>query len=97
MSGTQLDSPAPNTGQPDAQPGKADEVSDNSEEAVGLDADDRSDDIAPAGGADALADGTDSSADRADDLTGAAGAVADETASAGETAAEDEADRRGRD
>jgi transcriptional antiterminator NusG len=65
-------------------------VSDHSEEAVGLDADDRSDDIAPAGGADALADGTDSSADHADDLTGAADA--DETAGAGETAAEAEAD-----
>ena len=65
-------------------------MSDHSEEAVGLDADDRSDDIAPAGGTDALADGAESSADRADDLTGAADA--DETASADETAAGDEAD-----
>ena len=63
MSGTELDSAAPTAGQPDAATGEADEVSDDSEEAGGSAAADRSDDAARADGADALADGSAPDAD----------------------------------
>jgi transcription termination/antitermination protein NusG len=63
VSGTELDSVAPATGQPDAATGEADEVSDYSEEADGSGAADRSDDAALTDGADALADGADALAD----------------------------------
>ena len=72
MSEIKLDSAATGTTRPDAESGEADEVSDYSEEADGLDAAGSSDDLAApsAGDADSsadlsAADGADSSADSA--------------------------------
>jgi transcriptional antiterminator NusG len=56
VSGTQADSAAPTTRQPDADTGEADEVSDYSDEVDGFDAADRPEDTAP-DSAEALADG----------------------------------------
>jgi transcription termination/antitermination protein NusG len=75
VSGTELDSAAPTSGQPDAATEEADEVSDYSDEADGSAAADRSDDAAPADAAGALADG---SAQDADALDGEADSPADD-------------------
>jgi transcriptional antiterminator NusG len=68
VSEIQLDSAAVGPGDPDAETGKADEVSDYSEEADGFDPAGPSDDVAePAeDGADALEDGADASEDGAE-------------------------------
>ena len=67
MSETQLDSAATDTGQPDAETGEADEVSDYSEEADGSDPADLTDDVAATAD-----DGTDELEDSADELEDAA-------------------------
>ena len=67
MSETQLDSAATDTGQPDAETGEADEVSDYSEEADGSEPADLTDDVAATAD-----DGTDELEDSADELEDAA-------------------------
>jgi len=67
VSETQLDSAATDTGQPDAETGEADEVSDYSEEADGSDPADLTDDVAATAD-----DGTDELEDSADELEDAA-------------------------
>jgi transcription termination/antitermination protein NusG len=73
VSEIQLDSAAMGTGDPDAETGKADEVSDYSEEADGVDPAGPSDDVAePAeDGADAAEDSIDASLDEADEADAA--------------------------
>jgi transcriptional antiterminator NusG len=67
VSETQLDSAATDTGQPDAETGEADEVSDYSEEADGSEPADLTDDVAATAD-----DGTDELEDSADELEDAA-------------------------
>src|ERR1700726_4314865 len=81
VSEIQLDSAAVGTGDPDAETGKADEVSDYSEEADGFD---------PAGPSDAVAEPAEDGLDAAEDS--AAEDSAAEDSAAEDSAAEDSAD-----
>jgi len=93
VSEIQLDSAAMGAGDPDAETGKADEVSDYSEEADGFDPAGPSDDVAePAeDGADAPEDGADASEDSADASDDSADAPED-SADASEDSADEPED-----
>ena len=92
MSEIQLDSAAMGPGDPDAETGKADEVSDHSEEADGFDPAGPSDDVAePAqDDADAPEDGADAPEDGADAPEDGADAPEDDAADAPEDDAQEE-------
>ena len=99
MSEIQLDSAAMGPGDPDAETGKADEVSDHSEEADGFDPAGPSDDVAepaqddadaPEDGADAPEDGADAPEDGADAPEDGADAPEDDAADAPEDDAQEE-------
>ncbi len=90
MSETQLDSAATDARQPDAETGEADEVSDNSEEADGLDATGLSDDPAAPAEDDPAAPAEDELAAPAEDDSAAP--AEDELAAPAEEPAEDDAE-----